>query len=188
MQSYCSFARKQENHHKEHHDSEHGIPPRDDDDLFRRLMLEISQAGLSFDTVLKKKAAIYKAFPSVKKVARFSEKDIERLMQNPNIIRNRLKICAAIHNARTIQLLQKKHGSFKAWLDRYHPLTKEEWVKLFKKQFTFVGGEILNEFLMSTNYLPGAHDQDCPRNIPHNHSTHTIHNNLIDSCNGNSIR
>lgn len=168
MESYCSFARKQEpsNHHKEHHDCEHGTTAKDDDDLFRRLMLEISQAGLSFDTILKKKETIYKAFPTVKKVAKFSDKDIEILMQNPGIIRNRLKILAAIHNAKLIKRLQKEHGSFKSWLDLNHPLTKDEWVKLFKKDFKFVGGEILNEFLMSTNYLSGAHDKDCPRFVP----------------------
>lgn len=161
MQSYCSYARKSGNHHKEHHDTEHGVPAKDDDDLFRRLILEISQAGLSFDTILKKKKTIYEAFPSVNKVANYSEKDIERLMQNPGIIRNRLKILAAIHNAKKIQEIQKEHGSFKNWLNKQTCKNKEEWVKLFKKTFKFTGGEITNEFLMSTNYLPGAHDDDC---------------------------
>jgi hypothetical protein len=58
--------------------------------------------------------------------------------------------------------LRKEYGSFKGWLDAHHPLTKEEWTKLFKKTFVFTGGEIVNEFLMSTGYLPGAHDKNCP--------------------------
>jgi DNA-3-methyladenine glycosylase I len=58
--------------------------------------------------------------------------------------------------------LKQEYGSFKSWIDAHHPLTKEQWVKLFKKTFKFTGGEIVNEFLMSTGYLPGAHDADCP--------------------------
>jgi len=163
MQSYCSYARKSNNHHKHHHDTEHGTPPKNDDDLFKRLMLEISQAGLSFDTILKKKGSIYKAFPSVEKVAKFSEKEIEKLMNDPGIIRNRLKIQAAIHNAKVIRQLQKEFGSMKRWLNSHHPKNREGWTKLFKKTFKFTGGEIVNEFMMSIGYLPGAHDKDCPR-------------------------
>ncbi len=58
--------------------------------------------------------------------------------------------------------LQKEHGSFKAWLDYHHPKTKQEWMALFKKHFKFTGGEIINEFLMSTGYLAGAHNTNCP--------------------------
>ncbi len=160
--SYCSFARKRDDHHRKHHDTEHGIPPRDDDDLFRRLVLEISQAGLSFDTILRKKAAIYGAFSSVRKVAKFTDRDVRRLMGNPDIIRNRLKILAAVRNARKIQELQKSHGSFREWIDSNYPKTREEWTALFRKTFSFTGGEMVNEFMMSIGYLPGAHDQDCP--------------------------
>jgi DNA-3-methyladenine glycosylase I len=159
--SYCEFARNSVGVHKIHHDTEHGIAPLDDDDLFRRLMLEVSQAGLSFDIVLKKKDGIYKAFNKIDKVAKFNEKDIERLMQDSGIVRNRLKILAAIYNAQKIKHLQKTHGSFRAWLDMHHPRTKDEWVALFKKDFKFTGGEIINEFMMSIGYLPGAHDKNC---------------------------
>ena len=58
--------------------------------------------------------------------------------------------------------LRKEYGSFKGWLDAHHPLTKDEWTKLFRKTFVFTGGEIVNEFLLSTGYLAGAHDKDCP--------------------------
>jgi DNA-3-methyladenine glycosylase I len=102
----------------------------------------------------------YKDF-DIKKVAAFKEKDFERLMKDPGIIRNRLKINAAIENAKTILKIQKEFGSFKKWIDHHHPKTKEEWVKLFKQTFKFTGGEIVNEFLMSTGYLPGAHIESC---------------------------
>jgi DNA-3-methyladenine glycosylase I len=165
MDSYCEYARNldKQNHHRQHHDTEHGSIAEDDDDLFRRLVLEISQAGLSFDTILKKKKSIYAAFPNIKKVANYTEKDIERLMKNTGIIRNRLKIEAAIFNAKKMIEFQKTHGSFRNWLDSHHPKSKEEWVKIFRKNFKFTGGEILNEFLMSACYLPGAHVKGCSK-------------------------
>ena len=85
-----------------------------------------------------------------------------RLLADASIIRNRLKVQAAVYNAQQIMGLQQEYGSFKTWLDHHHPLDKNAWVKLFKKHFKFVGGEIVNEFLMSTGYLAGAHDADCP--------------------------
>ncbi|MGV8163093.1 MAG: DNA-3-methyladenine glycosylase I [Candidatus Nanoarchaeia archaeon] len=161
--SYCKTARElpKSNIHRDHHDSEHGRHPMDDDDLFRRLVLEINQAGLSFDIVLKKKETIYREFSSIDKVSKFKEKDIKRLLENSGVIRNRLKIESIIYNAKKIKQIQKEQKSFKAWLDAQENLKKDEWVKLFKKTFKFTGGEITNEFLMSTNYLPGAHDEDC---------------------------
>jgi DNA-3-methyladenine glycosylase I len=134
-----------------------------DDELFERLILEINQAGLSWSTILNKQANFKKAYRefNIKKVAAFKEKDFDRLMKDAGIIRNRLKINAAIENAKTILNIQREYGSFKSWLDHHHPKTKEEWVKLFKITFRFTGGEIVNEFLMSTGYLPGAHVVGC---------------------------
>lgn len=83
-------------------------------------------------------------------------------MADAGIIRNKLKVNAAIENAKTILVLQKEFGSFEKWLEQNHPKTKEEWVKLFKKTFCFTGGEIVNEFLMRIGYLRGAHDENCP--------------------------
>ncbi len=166
--SYCTFVQSitQEKDliHKNYHDNHYGFPIEEDDELFGRLIMEINQAGLSWTTILNKEQNFRKAYHqfSIKKVARYGEKDFERLMNNAGIIRNRLKINAAIENAKTILSLQKEHGSFKKWIDHHHPKTKEEWTKLFKKTFKFTGGEIVNEFLMSTGYLPGAHDADCP--------------------------
>jgi DNA-3-methyladenine glycosylase I len=164
--SYCDVIKSMEagNVHIHYHDKEYGFPIDNDDELFARLVLEINQAGLSWTTILKKKDNFFKAFDNfnIDKVARYTDKKVEKLMQDAGIIRNRLKIDATIENAKRIKQLQKEHGSFKNWIDTNHPLTKDEWVKLFKKTFRFTGGEIVNEFLMSTGYLPGAHVATCP--------------------------
>lgn len=150
--------------HKAYHDLLYGFPITDDNELFCRLVLEINQAGLSWTTILKKQDSFRKAFHNfnIKKVAAYGDKDIERLLNDAGIIRNRLKVNAAIANAKTILLLQKEFGSFKNWLDINHPKTRAEWTALFKKTFRFTGGEIVNEFLLSTGYLPGAHHEACP--------------------------
>jgi DNA-3-methyladenine glycosylase I len=164
--SYCTYIQKldKDNVHKLYHDNEYGFPLPNDNELFARLMLEINQAGLSWETILKKKDNFYKAFDDfdVKKVAKYNARKVEKLLQDAGIIRNRLKINAAIENAKKIVELQKEFGSFKSWIDKHHPLTKDEWVKLFKKNFRFTGGEIVNEFLVSSGYLAGAHTEDCP--------------------------
>lgn len=165
--SYCTFISGlkpgESELHRDYHDNHYGFPIESDNELFCRLILEINQAGLSWSTILNKQDNFRKAYHNfdIKKVAAYKEKDFNRLMQDAGIIRNRLKINAAIENAKTILILQKEHGSFKNWLDRHHPKTKTEWTALFKKTFRFTGGEIVNEFLMSTGYLPGAHDEDC---------------------------
>jgi len=164
--SYCEavLAMDKNNLHRIYHDQLYGFPIEGDDELFGRLILEINQAGLSWSTILNKQENFRKAYKnfSIKKIASFKEKDFERLMNDAGIIRNRLKINAAIENAKTILQLQKEFGSFKKWIGHYHPKTKEEWVKIFKNTFRFTGGEIVNEFLMSTGYLPGAHIESCP--------------------------
>lgn len=149
--------------HKSYHDLQYGFPIHDDNELFGRLVLEINQAGLSWETILKKQDNFRKAYDDfdLQKVAAYSDEDRARLMNDAGIIRNRLKINAAIENARTILLLQGEHGSFGHWIALNHPKSKMEWVKLFKKTFRFTGGEIVNEFLMSIGVLPGAHDQSC---------------------------
>ena len=163
MSSYCKAVRNLplDNLHRQHHDFEHGHSPKDDDDLFKRLVLEINQAGLSFNIVLKKKEHIYKEFSSIKKTANFTKKDINKLMKNPRIIRNKLKIESIIFNANKILEIQKEFGSFKSWLDLNKSNTREEWIKLFKRNFKFTGLEIVNEFLISVGYLSGAHVSGC---------------------------
>lgn len=150
--------------HKNYHDHHYGFPIHNDNELFGRLILEINQAGLSWETILKKETSFREAYSNfdINKIANYTESDRERLLMNAGIIRNKLKVNAAIENAGTIIGLQEKHGSFENWLEHHHPLKKDEWVKLFKKTFRFTGGEIVNEFLMSIGYLPGAHDETCP--------------------------
>jgi DNA-3-methyladenine glycosylase I len=166
--SYCkyigSLGKDEKSLHKIYHDSQYGFPIHDDNELFCRLILEINQAGLSWTTILNKQENFRKAYHNfnIKKVAAYKDKDVQRLLNDAGIIRNRLKVYAAIENAKTILKLQKEFGSFKKWLAHHHPKTREEWTKLFKQTFRFTGGEIVNEFLMSSGYLPGAHEKDCP--------------------------
>ncbi len=168
MISYCEAIRGMKESeaavHRPYHDDSYGYPIDDDNELFGRLLMEINQAGLSWTTILKKERGFREAYENfdVKKVSVFDEKDVARLLADPGIIRNRLKVRAAVENAKRIRALQSECGSFTAWLARHHPLTKEEWTRLFKKTFVFTGGEIVNEFLMSIGYLPGAHDSTCP--------------------------
>ena len=166
MTTYCQYvlAHPEDELNKHYHDTEYGFPLGDDNLLFERLVLEINQAGLSWITILKKAENFHRAYDGfkVERVAGYRESARARLLSDVGIIRNKLKINAAIENARRILELRKEFGSFKGWLDAHHPRTKNDWVALFKQNFTFVGDEIVNEFLMSTGYLPGAHDQDCP--------------------------
>lgn len=163
--SYCEYCKRlpEDNVHRIYHDTMYGFPILDDNELFGRLLLEINQAGLSWDIILKKEAFFRKAYCNynIRQVASFSEKDRERLLNDPGIVRNRLKVDAAIYNANEIIKIQDESGSFKQWLDLQGLTTKEEWMKLFKKRFKFTGGEIINEFLMSTGYLKGAHIENC---------------------------
>ncbi|HKW54960.1 MAG TPA: DNA-3-methyladenine glycosylase I [Stellaceae bacterium] len=161
--AYCAAAPGHP-FHGPYHASEYGFPSRDDRVLFERLVLEINQAGLSWLTILRKREAFAKAFAGfdIDRVAAFGERDRARLLADEGIIRNRLKVDAAIDNARRVRVLRQSHGSFADWLDAHHPLPKDDWVKLFRDTFRFTGGEIVGEFLMSLGYLPGAHEKTCP--------------------------
>ena len=163
--SYCEFVQTldKNNVHRIYHDTAYGFSIDDDNELFERLVLEINQAGLSWKTILNKQENFKKAYNqfNTKKIAAYKEKDIERLLNDAGIIRNKLKVNAAIHNAQVILQLQKEFGSFKNWLGHHHPKTKDEWVKIFKQTFKFTGGEIVNEFLMSIGYLKGSHVEGC---------------------------
>lgn len=164
--SYCEAVKAlpPDSAHHAYHDTQYGFPLHSDDELFGRLILEINQAGLSWITILNKQENFRRAYANfhIPTIANFSETDRQRLLSDAGIIRNKLKVKAAIHNAQQVLKLQEEFGSFQAWLDHHHPLPKADWVKLFKKTFTFTGGEITGEFLMSTGYLPGAHVESCP--------------------------
>ena len=161
--SYCDFAATAQAHQL-FHATEHGFPIRDEAALFERLVLEIAQAGLSWDIVLKRRSGMAEAFHhyDVSRIAAYDAEERQRLLADARIIRNRLKIDAIIYNAQQILKLRETHSGFAAWLDDHHPLDRAAWVKVFRKQFRFVGGEIVHEFLRGVGYLAGAHDAECP--------------------------
>lgn len=164
--SYCDYCKglESENVNKIYHDFHYGFPIDSDNELFGRLILEINQAGLSWNTILNKEKNFRSAFDDfdIVKIAGYKDEKINELLNNNGIIRNKLKINAVIYNANRILEIQKEFGSFINWLDAHDSLNKSEWLSLFKKHFKFVGGEIVGEFLMSTGYLFGAHSKKCP--------------------------
>ncbi|MCG8478219.1 MAG: DNA-3-methyladenine glycosylase I, partial [Spirochaetales bacterium] len=119
MQSYCEAVRNvdETDVHRIYHDTEYGFPLTSDDALFGRLILEINQAGLSWTTILNKKEHFKRAYAdfNIRRIAAFGDADRERLLSDASIIRNRLKVEAAIHNAQRVMELQREYGSFKQW-------------------------------------------------------------------------
>src|SRR5512139_2187533 len=120
MTSYCDYctSHPEDTFNKIYHDTEYGFPLEDDNLLFERLILEINQAGLSWITILKKADNFRSAYSrfDIDAVASYGEIDRSRLLNDPGIIRNRLKVNAAVENARRIQDLRAEYGSFKGWL------------------------------------------------------------------------
>ena len=163
MSAYCRIAPGHP-FHGPYHDREYGFPVRGDGALFERLVLEINQAGLSWLTILQKRAAFVAAYDGfdVDRVAAYGARERACLMRDAGIVRNRLKIEAAIENARRLVAIREQHGSFAAWLAAHHPRARPEWVRLFKQTFRFTGGEITGSFLLSIGYLEGAHTPSCP--------------------------
>lgn len=163
MSWYCDYAIG-DPLHGPYHDLEYGFPLQDESKLFERLVLEINQAGLSWGLILRKRNALFDAYQGydVERIADYDAGQRQRLLSDPGIIRNRLKVAAVIHNAGVVRELRDTHGGFSMWLQAHHPLRKDDWVRLFRKTFKFTGGEITGEFLMSTGYLPGTHREDCP--------------------------
>ncbi|MBC6445358.1 MAG: DNA-3-methyladenine glycosylase I [Alphaproteobacteria bacterium GM202ARS2] len=162
MSWYCEASQGHE-WHQPYHDEVYGFPVSDDRVLFERLVLELNQAGLSWLTILRKTESFRQAYCNfdIETVAGFGDKERARLMADAGIIRNRLKIEAAIHNAQEVMRLQKAYGSFAAWLAHHHPRDLSSWVRLLRGHFRFMGPEIVNEFLMSIGYLEGAHAPWC---------------------------
>ncbi len=163
MSWYCDVA---SGHalHGPYHEREYGFPSGDESVLLERLALEIFQAGLSWLIVLKKRPTILAAFDGfdADRVAAYGAAERARLLDDAGIIRNRRKIDAIIENAGRLKDLRASHGGCAGWLAAHHPREKEAWVKLFRETFRFTGVEVVNEFLMSLGYLPGAHRPDCP--------------------------
>ncbi len=157
-----------------YHDTEWGVPLHDDDKLFEFLILEGFQAGLSWSTILNKREAFREAFDGFDavKIAQYKDDKIEELMQNAGIIRNRLKIKAAVKNANTFLRIQKEFGSFDKYIwqftngksiinkfvsDKEIPATTEvsdAMSKRLKKDgFTFVGSTICYAFMQATGMV-----------------------------------
>ena len=116
MPNRCSWA-GQDSLLLAYHDNEWGVPLHDDNELFGFLILEGAQAGLSWQTILKKRQNYRKAFAGFdpREVAQFSKKHIEKLLQDPSIVRNRLKVHAALTNAQKFLEIQQEFGSFNAY-------------------------------------------------------------------------
>lgn len=161
--SYCEIASNDDDL-KDHHQYEHGFSCRNTAKIFEYLMLEIMMAGLSWKMIIRKRKAFQEAFASFDPyiVAKYNNDKVEELMQNTNIIRSNRKILATIHNAKAIVNIEKQGISFAEWLDSHHPLPVEDWLKLLKNDFKFIGLETVKEFLTGIGYLSGAHEQSCP--------------------------
>lgn len=157
-----------------YHDGEWGVPVHDDHRLFEFLILEGAQAGLSWITILKKRTAYRRAFAHFdpEKVARFTEKRIAALMENAGIVRNRLKLHAAVQNARAFLVLQKEFGSFDTYIWQFtgNRPVQNRWKQtkdvpartaqsdamskdLVKRGFTFVGSTICYAFMQATGMV-----------------------------------
>lgn len=166
-----------------YHDQEWGVPVSDDRTLFEFLTLESAQAGLSWYTVLKKRDHYRKAFAGfdVERVAKFGKREVERMLNNPGIIRNRLKIAAAISNAKRFQEVQHEFGTFADYLWRFvdgttkvnrlkeladYPATSAESDRMSKdlkqRGFKFVGSTICYAHMQATGMV-NDHALNCFR-------------------------
>lgn len=148
---------------QKYHDEEYGFPVTDDRIYFERLILELFQAGLSWQTILRKRENFRHAFDNFdfRKIAFYDEADLARLKNNIGIIRNRLKIEATIFNAKVFEEIVDEFGSFHQYLISLPLGDRPEIVKIFRKRFKFMGPLIIDEFLMSTGHWPVKHEADC---------------------------
>ena len=166
-----------------YHDQEWGTPCHDDRKLFELLMLDVNQAGLSWSLIIRKREAFRRAFEGwdPERIARYGQADLERLLADPGIIRNRLKIAAAVHNARAFLEVQRERGSFDSYLwslvsgrpIRHPGLTRETIPArtaesdalskdLKQRGFTFVGSTVVYAFMQSVG-LVDDHLPECFR-------------------------
>lgn len=181
--SRCFWVPPDKPYYVEYHDVEWGVPVHDDRLHFEMLILEGAQAGLSWDTVLRKRASYRAAFAGFdpRKVARFAESTLERLLLDPGIVRNRLKVYGAVKNARAFLAVQKEFGSFDAYVWRFTggaaidgrrtgradvPARTAESDALSKdmgkRGFTFVGSTILYAYMQAIGMV-NDHTRDCFR-------------------------
>jgi len=173
MMKRCEWANGNELYEK-YHDEEWGVPSYDDRHLFEMLILEGAQAGLNWITILKKREGYRKAFNDfdAQKIARYSQKKIDKLLQNPEIIRNKLKVNSTVSNAKIFLEIQKESGSFSDYIWQFVggepvqnkwkkqsdvPATTEvsdEMSKVLKKRgFKFVGSTICYAYMQAVGMV-----------------------------------
>jgi DNA-3-methyladenine glycosylase I len=163
----CSWVPGNNPEYQKYHDEEWGVPVYDDTKLFEMLILEGAQAGLSWETILKKRTGYKKAFHNfdVQKCAQMSDLELEKLMQNPEIIRNRLKIFSVRKNARVFLDIQKEFGSFSDYIWKFvdNNGANDKISKDFKKRgMSFVGPTIIYAYMQAVG-LVNDHEPDCFR-------------------------
>ncbi|HOY31843.1 MAG TPA: DNA-3-methyladenine glycosylase I [Bacteroidales bacterium] len=166
-----------------YHDTEWGVPVHDDRKLFEFIVLDAFQAGLSWKTILHKRESFREAFDNFEaaKIAKYSDKKINELLQNPGIIRNRAKITATVNNARCFIEIQKEFGSFDAFIWRFtkgkmkvnkcktladipvkSPESDAMSTALKQRGFSFVGSTICYAFMQAAGMI-NDHLVSCPR-------------------------
>ena len=169
--------------YQQYHDEEWGVPLHDDTRLFKFLILEGAQAGLSWETILKKREGYREAFDQfdTEKIAKYSDDKIESLLQNPNIIRNRLKVKSAVLNAQLFLEVQKEYGSFDTYIWQFtggktiqnrfkkisqlpaNTLESDAMSRNLKKRgFKFIGTTICYAFMQATG-MANDHVVSCFR-------------------------
>lgn len=181
MITRCPWARTER--YEIYHDTEWGVPLHDDRQLFEFLVLEGAQAGLSWETILNKRENYRKAFDGFdpEKVSRYTEKKIARLLEDPGIVRNKLKVASAVSNAKAFLQVQKECGSFDAYIwsfvdgkpiqNRWEslkqipastPVSDTISKDLKKRGFRFVGTTIIYAHMQATGMV-NDHLISCPR-------------------------
>lgn len=174
MKSRCDWCTDTFDDYVAYHDEEWGVPVHDDSTHFEFLILEGAQAGLSWSTILKKRQGYRQAFENfdVERVARFDEQKIKKLLQNPEIVRNKLKVRSAVNNARQFLKIQEEFGSFDRYIWSFvdgrpinnHwkrsmevPATSKESddlsKDLIKRGFKFVGSTIIYAHMQATGLV-----------------------------------
>jgi DNA-3-methyladenine glycosylase I len=179
----CFWVSLDKPYYVEYHDTEWGVPVHDDQRHFEMLILEGAQAGLSWETILRKRAHYRRAFAGFDpaKVARFTPARIEKLLLDPGLVRNRLKINSAVKNARAFLAIQKEFGSFDAYVWRFvgnrtidgkrksradvpakTEVSDAVSKDLQKRGFNFVGSTIVYSYMQAVG-LVNDHTTDCFR-------------------------
>ena len=171
----CEWVEGKEEIYLKYHDEEWGVPKYDDDILFEMLILELFQAGLSWITILKKREAFKEAFDNfdIDKIMKYDENKVNELLENENIIRNKLKINATVNNAQVFREIQKEYGSFSKyiWSHTEGKIIKAEYKTkselsdkiskdLKKKGMKFVGPTIIYSYLESIGIIDN-HTKEC---------------------------